>query len=179
MGLTRGLTRPLPGEYAEGFAPYLAAAPEGDVLGLLRSQMDEVAGLFGSLTEAQGAHRYAPGKWSLKDLLQHLSDAELIFAYRCLRIGRGDLTPLPGFDEEAYAAVAKADERPLADLLSDFRAVRSASLTLFKGLPEGAWAQKGTGNGRSITARCFPYICLGHAAHHLAVIRERYLPGLT
>lgn len=173
-----GLTRPLPGEYAEGYAPYLAAAPEGDPLALLQFQTGEVTARFAGLSEAQGAYRYAPGKWSLKDLLQHLSDAERIFAYRCLRIGRGDATPLPGFDENAFAASAGADEHSLVDLLADFQAARQSSLTLFEGLGDRAWDQRGTSNGRELTARCIPYICLGHAAHHLGVIRERYLPGL-
>jgi hypothetical protein len=172
------LTRPLAGEYAEGYATYIAEAGEGDVLALLQGQMGEVAALFAGLSEAQGAFRYAPGKWSLKDLLLHLGDAERIFAYRCLRIGRGDTTPMPGFEEDAYAAAAQADSRSVADLLTDFRAVRTASLTLFRGLPGGAWGNQGTTNHRSITARCIPYITLGHAAHHLAVIRERYLPAL-
>ena len=172
------LMRPLPGEYAEGYAPYITAAPDGDALALLGSQLDEVLALFSGLSEAQGAHRYAPGKWSLKDLLQHLSDAERIFAYRCLRIGRGDATPLPGWDENTYAGSASADARPLAELLADFRAARLSSLALFRSLPDGAWTQQGNSNGRNITARCIPYIDLGHVAHHLAVIRERYLPGL-
>ncbi len=173
-----GLTRPQPGEYAEAYAPYVAVAPEGNALVLLQAQLGEVIDLYSRFSETQGAFRYAPGKWSLKDLLQHLSDAELIFAYRCLCIGRGDVTPLPGFDEEAYAAVARADERSVADLLADFRAARTASLNLFRGLPDSAWGQQGTTNGRSITARCLPFISLGHGAHHLEVIRERYLPGL-
>ena len=173
-----GLTRPLPGEYAEGYAPYLAAAPEGDPLALLHSQMGEVTALFAGLAEAQGAYRYAPGKWSLKDLLQHLSDAERIFAYRCLRIGRGDATPLPGFDENVFAASAGADERSQVDLVADFQAARQSSLTLFEGFGDKAWDHRGTSNGRALTARCIPYICLGHAAHHLGIIRERYLPGL-
>ncbi len=172
------LTRPLPGEYAEAYAPYVAAAAEGNVLALLQAQLGDVIDLYSRFSEAQGAFRYAPGKWSLKDLLQHMSDAELIFAYRCLRIGRGDVTPLAGFDEEAYAAEAQADERSVADLLADFRAARTASLNLFRGLPDSAWGQLGTTNGRSITARCLPFINLGHAAHHLDIIRERYLPGL-
>ncbi len=173
-----GLTRPLPGECAEGYAPYLAVAPEGDALALLKSQLEEVTTLYAGLSEAQGTYRYAPGKWSMKDLLQHLSDAERIFAYRCLRIGRGDATPLPGFDENAFAAAASADGRSLADLLTDFRATHLASLELFRSLPDKAWAQQGVSNGRSLTARCVPFICLGHAAHHIAVVRERYLPGL-
>lgn len=172
------LTRPLPGEYAEGYAPYVAEAGEGDVLALLQAQLEEVTALFKGLSEAQGGFRYAPGKWSLKDLLLHLSDAERIFSYRCLRIGRGDATPMPGFEEDAYAAAAQADARTVADLLADFRAVRTASLTLFRGLPDAAWGNRGITNNRAITARCIPYIALGHAVHHLAVIRARYLPAL-
>ncbi|WP_306589518.1 DinB family protein [Geothrix sp. 21YS21S-4] len=173
-----GLTFPSPSEYPEAYAPYIAAAGEGDVLLRLQDQGSEVALLFGNLTEVQGAFRYAEGKWSLKDLLQHCADAERIFAYRCLRIGRGDTTPLPGFDEDAYAAAAAADDRSMADLLADWWAARSASLTLFRGLSDGAWERQGTTNGRSIIARCFPFICAGHTAHHLAVVRERYLPSL-
>lgn len=173
-----GLTRPLPGEYPEAYAPYIAAAGEGEISASLQSQMGEVTALFAGLSEAQGGFRYAPGKWSLKDLLQHLSDAERIFTYRCLRIGRGDATPLPGFDEETYAVAAKADAHSVADLLADWRAARSASLALFRSLPEAAWDHQGTTNGRAITARCIPFICAGHTAHHLAVIRERYLPAL-
>jgi uncharacterized damage-inducible protein DinB len=172
------LTRPHPGEYAEGYAPYLAATSEGEPMALLQAQLGDVERLYGGLSEAQGSYRYEPGKWSLKDLLQHLSDAERIFAYRCLRIGRGDATPLAGFDENAFAISASADERTLADLVADFRAARQASLELFRSLPDAAWAQQGTSNGRALTARCVPFICMGHVAHHLAVIRERYLPRL-
>jgi hypothetical protein len=173
-----GLTQPLPGECAEGYAPYLARTSEGDPLLLLQAQLAELENVYKGLTGAQGTYRYAPGKWSLKDLLQHLSDAERIFAYRCLRIGRGDTTPLPGFDEDTFALAARADERSIASLLADFRAARLASLELFHSLSDEAWAQRGTSNGRILTARCVPYICLGHGAHHLAIIRERYLPGL-
>jgi len=173
-----GLRKPLPAEYGEAYAHYLASAPEGDLLALLRAQMEAVKTLFGPLSEGQGAYRYAPGKWSLKDLLQHLSDAERIFAYRCLRIGRADATPLPGFEEDHYAAAAQADSRSMAELLADFCAAREASLSLFKSLGDKAWDQKGTTSGKVITARCIPYIIEGHAEHHLKVIRERYLPGL-
>lgn len=173
-----GLTKPLPSDYPSSYAPYLEAAPEGDGLALLQAQMGEVTALFAGLTEPQGAYRYGPGKWSLKDLLQHLTDAERIFSYRCLRMGRGDATPLAGFDENAYALAAQAEQSPMADLLADWRATRTATLTLCRGLPEAAWLNKGISNGKEIATRCLPYLCLGHTAHHLAVIRERYLPGL-
>ena len=173
------LARPTPEEYPAAFEPYMAAVPEGDVLALLRAQMDDVAATYSGLGDAQAGFRYAPSKWSLKDLLQHLSDSERVFAYRALCIGRGDATPLPGFEENDYVQAAQADDRPLADLLSEWTAVRMGSLTLFRSLPDPAWANRGTANGRQITARCFPYCCVGHTAHHLAVIRERYLPALT
>lgn len=173
------LDRPMAGEYALSYEPYVAAVPPGDVLIHLQAQADEVDALFGSLSEAQGAFRYAPGKWTLKDLLQHLIDAERVFSYRGMRIGRGDTTPLPGYEENAYAAAAHADRRPLADLLAEWKAVRAASLGLFRGLPEAAWANGGSANGMPVTARCFPYFCVGHTAHHLAIIRERYLPALA
>ena len=172
------LRPPLPSEYGEAYAHYLGAPPEGDLLAVLQAQGADVAALFGALPENQGVYRYAPGKWSLKDLLQHLSDAERIFAYRILRLGRGDATALPGFEEDDYAASAQADGRSLVDLLADFLAIREATLTLCRSLPEGAWGFKGTTSGKQITTRCIPYIIHGHTAHHLAVIGERYLPGL-
>ena len=172
------LSAPLATEYDAGLSKYLAGAPAGDVLALLAEQSAEVAALFGGLTEAQAAYRYAVGKWSLKDLLQHLTDVERIFAYRCLRIGRGDTTPQPGFDDNAFAAVAQADDRPGSALLADFQAARASSIELFRSLPEEAWLRPGSSNGRALTARCIPYFALGHAAHHLAVARERDLPGL-
>jgi len=172
------LTRPLPGEYAEAYAPYFADAGDSDVLAQLQGQLDEVVTLFGRLSEAQGGFRYAPGKWSLKDLLQHLCDSDRIFAYRCLCVGRGDATPLPGFEENAYATAARADARTMADLAADWHAARGASIALFRSLSDAAWMNRGTTNGRAITTRCIPYIMAGHAAHHLTVIRERYLPAL-
>ena len=172
------LTKPLPGEYAEGYSHYLAGAPEGDGIAVLAAQLEELVTLYSGISEAQGLHRYAPEKWSLKDLLQHITDTERIFAYRCLRIGRGDTTPLAGFDDNAFAVAAAADTRPLADLVADFRVARESSLALFRSLTNEAWVKKGTSNGRELTTRCIPYLSLGHVAHHLGIIRERYLPGL-
>ena len=170
-----GLSAPQPGEYAEGLAKYLEHVPAGDPLALLAAQVDEAEALLGGLTEAQALHRYAEGKWSLKDLLQHLTDVERIFAYRCLRIARGDATPLPGFDDNAFAQEAQADAQPMAVLLADFRAARASSVALFRSVPDAAWLRAGTSNGRTLSARCIPYMALAHAAHHLQIARERYL----
>jgi len=172
------LSRPTPGEFAPAYLPYVTAVPEGDVLAFLQAQMGEVSALFGGLNEAQAGFRYAPGKWTLKDLLQHLIDSERVFSYRGMRIGRGDTTPLSGYEENAYAAAAHADHRPIADLLAEWRAVRTGSLALFRGLPDAAWSNVGSANGVSVSARCFPFFCAGHTAHHLGIVRERYLPAL-
>jgi len=172
------LSAPLASEYDAALSKYLAPAPEGDVLGLLAGQAAEVAALYGAFTETQTGYRYAEGKWSLKDLLQHLTDVERIFTYRCLRIGRGDTSPQPGFDDNAFAAAAQADARPGLALVADFQAARASSLELFRSLPDEAWLRPGNGNGRALSARCIPYMVLGHAAHHLGIVRERYLPGL-
>jgi hypothetical protein len=173
------IPRPQSGDYAPFYAPYVALVPEdADVLFMLEAQEEEVRGLFGALTEAQSLFRYAEGKWSLKDLLGHLADAERVFAYRGLCIGRGETKPLPGFDEDAYVANARFDSIPLSVLLQAFLDARRASRSLFLSLPEEAWTRMGNANGVQVAARCFPYFCAGHAAHHLAVIRERYLSAL-
>ena len=173
-----GPARPSSDRYPTPFATYVDAVPEGEVLDLLQDQLAEVEVLFGALTEAQGGFRYAPGKWSLKDLLQHLLDGERVFAFRCLCIGRGEAASLPGFDEDAYAAVAAADRRSLRELLDEWHFLRASSLALFQSLSNDDWQRVGTANQKSVVAAVFPYIAMGHVAHHLGVIRERYLPGL-
>ncbi|HJV22277.1 MAG TPA: DinB family protein [Holophagaceae bacterium] len=173
------IPRPTAFDYAPFYAPYVKAVPEGvDVRFMLEAQLDEVRGLFGALSEAQGLFRYAEGKWSLKELLGHLADAERVFGYRAMCVARGEQKPLPGFDEDAYVATARFDARPLKELVTDFVLARQANLSLFDGFTEEAWSRIGNANSVQIKACGFPYFCAGHAAHHLAVIRERYLDSL-
>jgi hypothetical protein len=173
------IPRPTSSDYAPFYAPYVEAVPEGvDVRFMLEAQVDEVRGLFGALSEAQGHHRYAEGKWSLKELLGHLADAERVFGYRALCMGRGEQKALPGFDEDAYVAAGHFDARPLKELLGDFIHARQANLSLFDGFTAEAWARVGNANAVQVKTCGFPYFCAGHAAHHLAVIRERYLTSL-
>ena len=172
------LSRPHPGEIHPAYAAFVAALPEGDALTFLEAQVQEVEALLGPLGDGGSTFRYAPGKWSLKDLLQHLTDVERIFGYRCLRIARGDATPLAGFDDNAFATAAAADALPLEALLADFRAARAANLSLFRTLTAEAWERAGEANGRPVIVRLIPFFALAHAAHHLGVVRERYLPGL-
>lgn len=167
------LPRPLPGDYAPYQADYLALVPEGDLVTLLGRQAEELAEL--DLTEDQALRRYAPGKWSPKELLGHLIDAERILAYRLLRIGRGDSTALEGFDQDAYILSAQFDAREWEDLVAEFLSVRGASISLVESLKPEAFAFRGLANGFSLTASALAHILHGHVAHHLNILRKHYL----
>ena len=144
-----------------------------DAVSRLTSQRDVVISRF-SVTEAVAAHRYAPGKWSVREVLGHLCDAERIFAYRLLRIARGDATPLAGFDENTYVPAGAFEQRALAALTDEWTATRNATVALVRGLPAGAWTRSGIANGKNVTATALVYIILGHVEHHLGVLRDRY-----
>lgn len=172
------IPRPDASEHLPYYAKYVDRVPDGDLLQTLRGQLAETLALVRGLDEAQGGHRYAPGKWSIRDVLNHLIDAERIFAYRALRIARGDQTPLESFDENAYADEAGADARTLADLAEEMEHVRRASLSLFASLGDEGLARLGTASGGPVSVRALAWIIAGHERHHLALLRERYLPGL-
>lgn len=169
------IPRPHPSEHAEFYAKYVARVPDGDLLRTLRAQGDEARALARGLSDAQAMHRYAPGKWSVKEVYGHVADAERVFAYRALRIARGDETPLAGFDENAYVAAADFDARPLSALADELAHVRRATLDLLAPLGGEALARRGTANGRSVTVRALAWIIAGHERHHLDLLRERYL----
>jgi len=167
--------RPEPAEVPAGYAGYVGKVREGeDLMALMQSQLDEVRAAFGRFPEARGSHRYAPGKWSVKELLGHLSDVERIFCYRALRFARKDATALPGFDENAYAPAMEADSRKLDDVLQEWLDVRRATISFLHGLPAEAWARRGIANGKEISVRALAYAIAGHARHHLEVLAERY-----
>ena len=162
-------------EYAPGFAGYVGhLARSEDVLAVLDRQLEEIAALASRFGEARGEYRYAPGKWSVKEVIGHLSDSERVFAYRALRIARGDETPLAGFDEQEYAPEMHAEGRTLAGLVDEWRDVRRATLSLFRGLPALAWTRRGTANGQSMSTRAAAWVIAGHTRHHAAVLQERY-----
>lgn len=166
---------PAADEYAPGFADYIGrVGPDEDILEVLSEQIEQMTERFGRFPESRGGYRYAPGKWSIKELVGHLSDCERIFAYRALRIARGDGTPLPGFDENAYPPESGADARTLADLLAEWIDVRRATLSLLRYLPPGAWARRGTAGGQPASVRALAYATAGHVRHHLGVLEERY-----
>src|SRR5262245_47185047 len=166
--------RPESAEVPASYAGYVGKVRDGeDLMAVLESQLDEVRSAFGRFPEARGSYRYAPGKWSVKELVGHLSDSERIFAYRALRFARGDAAPLPGFDENAYAPAMLADQRTLADLLEEWVDVRRATLSLLRGLPTDTWTRRGVASGKEISVRALAYVIAGHARHHLEVLAER------
>lgn len=166
--------RPQADEHAAYYAPYIALVPDGDIIGALADQHRTTQLRLAAVTEAQGAFRYAEGKWSVKEVLLHVADAERIFAYRLLRVARGDATPLAGFDENAYAVAAGCEARSMADVAAEFSTVRAATLSLVAGLPPEAWGRRGTANNYPVSVRALAYVIAGHELHHLQVLRERY-----
>lgn len=171
------IARPGPDECAPYFAQYLAKVPEGDLLDILESQWEELGCLLEELDDEAADYRYAEGKWSVKELLGHLLDAERIFAYRLLCIARGEQTPLPGFDENAYVANGGFSARPLEALLEEYDLVRGSTLALLRGLDEASFDRRGTSNKNPVSVRALAWILAGHEHHHMAVLKERYLPS--
>ncbi|MCZ8511035.1 DinB family protein [Paenibacillus filicis] len=167
--------RPTSGEYGGDFGKYINRVPDGNIFEILTRQLSENTEFLSGLTETQAGHRYAPGKWSLKEVIGHVIDNERIMAYRLLRIARGDRTPLPGYDENALMEGSSFDELPWSAVLEDYAAVRRATLTLLEGLREDAWSRLGVANNAELSAKALAYIIAGHEIHHLGVIRERYL----
>ena len=169
------VSRPEADEFAPFYASYIASVPPiEDATALLTVQSDRLVRQLAALSDEQAEFRYAEGKWSIKELLGHMSDAERIFAYRLLRIGRGDETPLAGFEENDYVPAGTFDRRPLADLLEEWIAARSSTVALVRGLPSDAWTRRGSANGRPVSARALLYVMLGHIDHHQRMLEERY-----
>ncbi|MBK7704150.1 MAG: DinB family protein [bacterium] len=171
------LPRPVPGDHAPYYGKYIEPVLDSDILSTLMAQITEAQSLLQSLDEKSALHRYAPGKWSIKELLGHLIDTERLFLYRATSIARADPTELPGMDENAWVAGADFDRIPLADLLDEFVNLRRSTVRFFAALSPEALARAGTANNNRIVVRAIPYITAGHAAHHLEVLRTRYLTG--
>lgn len=167
--------RPDGAEFSPYYAGYVARVPDGDIVETLRAQVDATLALARSLAEERGSHRYAADKWSIRQVLGHMADTERIMGYRALCVARGDSTSLPGFDENAYVARARFDERTLASLADDLALVREATVRLLSPLNDEELARAGSANGAPITARALAWIIAGHERHHLSILRERYL----
>ena len=170
------IIKPNVNEYPAFYGTYIRVAPEeGDILRELNHSFEALRTFMESLPTEKLTYRYAEGKWTIKELLVHLIDAERVFAYRALRIARADKTPLAGFDENEYVPNSGANERSLVSILREYTAVRFATIELFANMTNQMLANIGNENGGEMSARALPYIIAGHEAHHLRVIRERYL----
>jgi len=167
-------TRPESSEYAPFYHGYVASVPDGDVVALMRASGRELLDTVATIPEDRGGFRYGEGKWSIREVLGHIIDAERIFAYRALRIARGDTTPLASFDENEYVKTAGSEARTLSSLARELGAVREASVQLFESFPDEAWGWSGVASGKNISVRALAYITAGHAMHHLKILRERY-----
>ena len=165
--------RPEPGEYDPYYERYISLIPGTDILGTLDSQRREMLLLLCGRDEADADFRYAPEKWSARELLGHVCDTERIFAYRALRISRGDRTPIEGFEQDDYVRMAP-DRTPLCDIIEDYIAVRRATLTLLRNLNEQGWTRRGIASNKEVSVRALAYITAGHELHHRRILEQKY-----
>jgi hypothetical protein len=165
--------RPEASEYAPDYQMYIALVPEDEPISALSTQLEDVLSVFRDVSEQQAEMRHPPYTWSLKEVLGHLIDTERVMAYRALRFARGDATALPGFEQDDYVRTGKFDDRSLADLVDEFALVRGSSVWLLRGFDEEAWQRSGVANGNQVSVRALAAILVGHARHHLAIVRRR------
>ncbi|GAC1625410.1 MAG: DinB family protein [Candidatus Acidiferrum sp.] len=170
--------RPGAGEYAEFHEKYISLIQGEDIVAVLEAHLRQTIAMFSGRSEREGDFRYAPGKWSVKDVLGHVADAERIFVYRALRMARGDQTPLPGFEQDDYVRTARAGERKLASIVEEFTDVRRASISLLRSFDAEAWQRRGVASNHEVTVRALAYITAGHELHHRRVLEERYFPAI-
>ena len=163
------------GEAAEYYFTYINQVPEGDICATLDAQVGTAAALLESISDQQSAHAYAPGKWSIRQVLSHINDTERLFVFRAFWFARGFDAPLPSFDQNVAVAAAGADERSWRSHIDEFRAVRGATNAFFRNLPPEAWSRRGIASDNPFTVRALAFITAGHVTHHLKILRERYL----
>lgn len=169
--------RPSQTEHNEYFSRYVDLVPDGDILDILERQIEETTTLLASVPTDREEFRYAPGKWSLREVVGHILDVERAFGFRCLWIARGAEGALASFDQEAWARMSNAGSRSLADLVEEWKAVRHDHLLMFRGFTEEAWARVGVASGWEFSARSFPWIIAGHELYHRALLERDYLGG--
>ncbi|HEX6536350.1 MAG TPA: DinB family protein [Gemmatimonadaceae bacterium] len=171
---TMAIPRPTESEYAPFFQAYVSKVPTGDVLAMLARQVEETAALVDGLSNERAEYRYAPGKWSIKEVVGHIADSERIFVYRALCAARGERAELPGFDENAYVDTARFDRRTIQDLVAELRTVRAATVSFFDGLSDDDLARALVANKKPYTVRALAYVIAGHERHHQEGLVERY-----
>jgi len=169
------LQRPEKNEYAEFYANYVSLVEEADVVSALQNQTNDLRELLAKVSAEKENFRYAENKWSIIELVGHIIDTERVFAYRALRISRGDQTPLAGFEENSYVAGSNFANSNLADLVEEFSLLRAANVLMFKNLSQEAWRRTGTASDAPVSVRALAFIMVGHVRHHANILRERYL----
>ena len=162
-------------EAAEYYFTYIEKVPAGDIRGILKAQLPETLATLSAISEERSLHRYAPDKWSIREVVSHLNDTERMFVFRALWFARGFDTPLPSFDQNIAIATADADARSLASHIEEFSGVRAATIAFFENLPADAWMRRGIASDNPFTVRALAYISAGHVAHHMRILRDRYL----
>jgi hypothetical protein len=171
------IARPEPGEYAPYYERYISLVPGDDILETLDEQRRQLILLLSGRDESDGDFRYAPEKWSAKEVLGHVCDTERVFAYRALRISRGDQTPMEGFEQDDYVKNGPFASHSFGDAIEDYIAVRRATISLFRNLEEVAWSRRGIANKNEVTVRAIAYTIAGHELHHRRILEERYFAG--
>jgi hypothetical protein len=169
------LERPGESEAAPHFLTYINQVPGGDPFAALERQLDDALALFATISEDSSLRRYSPDKWSVRQVLNHVIDTERAFAFRLLWFARGFETPLPGYDQDIAAKGAEADSVPWAAHVEEFKQVRLATISLYRNMPAAGWTKSGIASEKFVTTRALGWIIPGHVAHHLTILRERYL----
>jgi len=167
--------RPQPNEAASHYSTYIDRVTSDDVVAVLTTQLDEAITLLTRISEEQSLHRYAPDKWSMRELLGHVNDCERVFMFRAMWFARGFQDALPSFDQEISYQAAESDKVSWASHVEEFRAIRSSTLAFWRHLPEDAWLHSGVASDSPVTVRAIAFIVAGHVSHHLSVLKERYL----
>lgn len=168
------MKRPSKSEYAAYYHTYVETVPEGDIIKIMKKQCDQINKSLGKVSKKNSLHRYAPDKWSVREVVGHMIDTERVFAYRTLRFARNDENDLPGFDENEYIRQSNYAEVNLKELVEEFCALRHSNLIMFKNFPEEFTLRTGRANGNRFTVRAMAYIMCGHVNHHLHMLKERY-----
>jgi len=169
------MKRPNKDEYAAYYHTYVDKVPEGEIIKILKKQTDQIKKMLKDVSKKESLFRYAPDKWSVRELVGHIIDTERVFAYRTLRFARNDKNDLPGFDENEYIRQSNYNDVKLKELVEEFCALRKSNILMFKNFPDDVGLRKGTANGNSFTVRAMAFIMAGHVNHHLSVLKERYL----
>ena len=169
------MKRPETNEFAQYYNTYISLVEDDNVIPALKAQSAELRAVFSAIPEEKGTFAYADGKWTIKEVLSHLIDGERMFAYRILRISRGDETPIEGFEQDGYIENSNANNRPFAELLEEFDLQRRSNLLLLNNLSDEASRRMGTASGLPVSARALTYIMAGHIRHHIDILNQRYL----